>query len=69
MTQRPQPGQVLSIEPGRGQANGTRADADLKVGDAALRAQYSGTDCTLEDEELLVRAERDILAVIESGTR
>ena len=63
-TERPQQGDVLSVGPGRVLDNGTRAELDLKVGDTVLFAKYSGTEFKHEDEDLLILAERDILAVI-----
>jgi chaperonin GroES len=46
--------------------NGTRSELDLKVGDTVLFAKYSGTEFKHEDEDLLILAERDVLAVIEN---
>jgi chaperonin GroES len=63
-TERPQQGDVLSVGPGRVLDNGNRAEVDLKVGDTVLFAKYSGTEFKHEDEDLLILAERDILAVI-----
>ena len=65
-TERPQQGDVLSVGPGRVLDNGKRADVDLKIGDTVLFAKYSGTEFKHEDEDLLILAERDILAVIEA---
>jgi chaperonin GroES len=67
-TERPQQGDVLSVGPGRVLDNGTRAEVDLKVGDTVLFAKYSGTEFKHEDEDLLILAERDVLAVIESNS-
>jgi chaperonin GroES len=66
-TEKPQQGDVLSVGPGRLLDNGNRVELDLKVGDTVLFAKYSGTEFKLEDDDLLVLAERDILAVIENG--
>ena len=63
-TERPQQGDVLSVGPGRVLDSGNRAEVDLKVGDTVLFAKYSGTEFKHEDEDLLILAERDILAVI-----
>jgi chaperonin GroES len=63
-TERPQQGDVLSVGPGRVLDNGTRAELDLKVGDTVLFAKYSGTEFKHEDEDLLILAERDVLAII-----
>jgi chaperonin GroES len=68
-TERPQQGEVLSVGPGRILDNGTRVQMDVAQGDTVLFAKYSGTEFKLEDEELLILSERDVLAVIENGTR
>jgi len=38
---------------------------DVSVGDEVLFAKYAGTEFKLEDEELLILAEKDILAVVQ----
>ena len=39
---------------------------DVKVGDQVLFAKYAGTEFKLEDDDLLILAEKDILAVVTS---
>ena len=68
-SERPQQGEVLSVGPGRQLDNGQRVTLDVKQGDTVLFAKYSGTEFKLEDEELLILSERDVLAVIENGTK
>lgn len=65
-TEKPQQGEVLSVGPGRQLDSGKRVELDIKVGDTVLFAKYSGTEFKLEDDDLLILAERDILAIIES---
>ena len=38
---------------------------DVKVGDNVLFGKYSGTECKLDGDELVVMREDDIMAVIE----
>src|SRR2546423_15381950 len=66
-TEKPQQGEVIAVGPGRVLDNGKRADGDVKVGDLALFAKYSGTEFKLDDDDLLVLSERDVLAGIENG--
>ncbi|MBA2449499.1 MAG: co-chaperone GroES [Chloroflexi bacterium] len=68
-TERPQQGDVLSVGPGRVLENGKRVEMDVSSGDTVLFAKYSGTEFKLEDEDLLILSERDVLAVIENGTK
>ena len=37
---------------------------DVKVGDKVLYGKYSGTEVTLDGEQLLILRESDVLAVI-----
>jgi chaperonin GroES len=66
--ERPQQGEVRAVGPGRVLDSGKRVALDLKIGDTVLFAKYSGTEFKHEDDDLLIFSERDILAVIESGT-
>jgi chaperonin GroES len=40
---------------------------EAKQGDTVLFAKYGGTECKLDDEELLILNERDVLAIVEHG--
>lgn len=60
-----QRGEVLEVGPGKVADNGTRIPLDLKKGDKVLFAKYAGTDIEDNDEQFLLIAERDVLAVIE----
>ena len=65
--EKPQEGTVLSIGPGdRHPDTGKRIEVDLKAGDRVLFQKYAGTEFKLDDEELLIFAEKDVLATIES---
>ncbi|MSQ37398.1 MAG: co-chaperone GroES [Chloroflexi bacterium] len=64
--EKPQEGKVLSVGPGdRHPDTGTRIAVELKVGDKVLFQKYAGTEFKLDDEDLLILAEKDVLAVIE----
>ncbi len=60
-----QRGEVLAVGPGKVAENGTRIPLDLKPGDKVLFAKYAGTDIEDNDEQFLLIAERDVLAIIE----
>ena len=61
--EKPQRGEVVSDGPGRVE-NGTKIDMTVNAGDTVLYGKYSGTEITLNDEELLIMRESDILGVI-----
>jgi chaperonin GroES len=62
--EKPSQGEVVAVGPGKVSDDGTRLDMDVKVGDKVLYGKYSGTDVTLDGEELLILRESDILAII-----
>ncbi len=43
---------------------GKRVPMDVKVGDKVLYGKYSGTEVTIDGEQLLILRESDVLAVI-----
>lgn len=63
--ERPEQGEVIAVGPGRLLDNGTRAAMSLKVGDKIVFKKYSPDEVKVGDEEYLVIAESDVMAVIE----
>ena len=63
--ERPQEGTVLSIGPGRTLDDGKREPMEVSEGQKVLFQKYAGTEFKLDDEELLILAEKDILAVVQ----
>ena len=66
--EKPMQGTVLAV--GNGAiGDGKRVPVDVKVGDSVVFAKYCGTQVKYNGEELLILAERDILAVVEPDTK
>ncbi len=63
--EKPQEGRVLAVGPGDRDEDGERIPVELKEGDRVLFQKYAGTEFKLDGEELLILAEKDILATIE----
>ncbi len=61
--EKPQRGEVVSVGTGRVE-NGTKIDMTVKKGDVVLYGKYSGTEITIDDEDLLIMRESDILGII-----
>jgi len=61
--EKPQRGSVVAVGPGKVE-NGTKIDMSVKAGDVVLYGKYSGTEITIDDEELLIMRESDILGVV-----
>lgn len=62
--EKPMQGTVIAVGNGA-LVDGKRIPIDVKAGDSIVFAKYSGTQVKYEGEELLILAERDILAVVE----
>ena len=62
--EKPQRGTVLAIGQGRRDDDGERIPLDVKVGDQVLFAKYAGTEFKLDEADLLILAEKDILAIV-----
>ena len=65
--EKPQEGRVLAVGPGDRDEDGKRIPVELKEGDRVLFQKYAGTEFKLEGEELLILAEKDVLAIVEGG--
>ncbi|HEV2292146.1 MAG TPA: co-chaperone GroES [Gemmatimonadales bacterium] len=61
--EKPQEGVILAVGPGA-YHEGTRIPLDVKEGDRIVYSKYGGTEVAVEGEDLLILAERDILAVV-----
>lgn len=63
--EKPVRGKVVAIGTGKLLDNGEIRKLDVKVGDKILFGKYSGTEVTVDSQELLVMREDDIMAVFE----
>src|SRR5215210_523706 len=61
--EKPQQGQIIAVGPGRFD-EGKRVPMEVKVGDKVLYGKYSGTEVTVDNEQLLILRESDVLAVV-----
>ncbi len=61
--EKPQQGEIVAVGPGRYE-DGKLVPMALKTGDKVLYGKYSGTEVTLDSEQLLILRETDVLAVI-----
>ncbi|KPK57929.1 MAG: molecular chaperone GroES [Gemmatimonas sp. SG8_38_2] len=61
--EKPQQGEVLAVGPGRIE-DGKRILMEVEVGQRVLYGKYTGSELTLNDEQLLFVRESEILAVV-----
>jgi chaperonin GroES len=62
--EKPHRGTVVAAGEGRRDDDGDRIPMDVKVGDQVLFAKYAGTEFKLDDKDLLILAEKDVLAIL-----
>ena len=62
--EKPAEGEVVSVGAGARDDDGDRISMDVKAGDKILFGKWSGTEITLDGEELLIMKESDILGII-----
>ena len=68
--EKPQEGVVEAVGNGRLNENtGKREPIDLKVGDKVIYSKYAGNEVKLDDQEYLILAEKDVLAVVANGKK
>jgi chaperonin GroES len=62
--EKPQRGEVLAVGPGEPLETGQVRALAVKKGDSVLFGKYSGSEVTVDGEELVILKESDILAII-----
>jgi chaperonin GroES len=62
--EKPQKGEVIAVGPGKVNDKGQRIEMTLKKGDKVLYGKYSGTEVTVDGQDLLIMRESDVLAVL-----
>ena len=62
--EKPAEGEVVAVGAGAKDDDGDRIAMDVATGDKILFGKWSGTEITLDGEELLIMKESDILGII-----
>ena len=62
--EKPQEGEIVSVGTGSKAEDGKVTPLDVKAGDRVLFGKWSGTEVTLNGEELLIMKESDILGIM-----
>ncbi len=62
--EKPAEGIVVAVGAGARDEDGDRIPMDVKEGDKILFGKWSGTEVTLDGEELLIMKESDIMGII-----
>jgi chaperonin GroES len=64
--EKPQEGEIVAVGAGAFGDDNERIALDVKVGDRVLFGKWSGTEVTVDGEELLIMKESDIMGVLEA---
>jgi chaperonin GroES len=62
--EKPAEGEIIAVGAGARDEDGKRIEMDVKAGDKILFGKWSGTEVTLDGEELLIMKESDIMGII-----
>ena len=62
--EKPQVGEIVAVGAGKRNDDGSRQEMEVKIGDKVLYSKYAGTDIKLGNEEYVLLAEKDILAIV-----
>ncbi|HEX6375162.1 MAG TPA: co-chaperone GroES [Allosphingosinicella sp.] len=62
--EKPQEGEVIAVGSGSRGEDGTVTPLDVKAGDKILFGKWSGTEVTVEGEDLIIMKESDILGIV-----
>ncbi len=63
--EKPMQAEVLSVGPGARNEDGVITPLDVKTGDHILLGKWSGTEVTIDGEELLIIKESDVMGIFE----
>jgi chaperonin GroES len=63
--EKPQEGEVIAVGPGSRDESGKLIPLDVRAGDAVLFGKWSGSEVTIDGEDLLIVKEVDILGILE----
>lgn len=62
--EKPQEGEIVAVGPGKLNDDGGRIPMEVGEGDRVLYGKYSGTEVTVDGDQLLILRESDVLAIV-----
>jgi chaperonin GroES len=63
--EKPQEGKIVAVGSGARGEDGKIVPLDVKAGDRVLFGKWSGSEVTIDGEELIIMKESDILGIVE----
>ncbi len=65
--EKPMQGKVIAVGPGKRSDSGEVSPLDVKAGDTVIFGKWSGTEVTIDGQDLLIINESDIMGILEKG--
>ena len=62
--EKPMQGEIVAVGPGKRNDNGEVSPLDVKAGDLVIFGKWSGTEVTIDGQDLLIMNESDIMGVL-----
>ena len=62
--EKPSEGKIVAVGPGAREKDGSFVPMEVKVGDRILFGKWSGTEATIDGQELLIMQESDVIGII-----
>ena len=62
--EKPSEGKIVAVGPGAREKDGSFVPMEVKVGDRILFGKWSGTEATIDGQELLIMQESDVMGII-----
>ena len=66
--EKPMQGEIVAAGPAKRNDNGDVSPLDVKAGDLVIFGKWSGTEVTIDGQELLIMNESDIMGVLAKGS-
>ena len=63
--EKPSEGEILATGPGARDESGAIQPLEVKAGDRVLFGKWSGTEVTVDGEELIIMKESDVMGIID----
>lgn len=67
--EKPSEGKVVAVGSGARRDDGTIVALDVKAGDMVLFGKWSGTEVSVDGDDLLIMKESDLLGIIEGAAK
>ena len=65
--EKPMQGKIIAVGPGKRNDSGELSPLDVKSGDTVIFGKWSGTEVTIDGQDLLIMNESDIMGILDKG--